>query len=619
MVNDSDNNGNSSFPIPLSNPKLTPSVNNHLTLPIDESDNTTSRIKEQYSQIVTNILNDNDKKIEKMTDLVEDSSYILVSSSLEKEHFVNSNFFKIIKTISTKSRNRQHSGIRWITTVKDKCDGNIIRLCLSYGIRIRHIDTIPSSFVISEKEALSSVSGIEDICVSKSIIYSNDQLHVKNFNSLFNKLWETGIDAEQKIESIEKGVEYADVEIISNPEESLKQVWKVIKEAKKEVSILFSTANAVLRQVRMGGLDFLKEIVFENENKNKNVEINMLIPFNKQIEDVIIGVKNAFPKIKIRTLTPEVQTNISMVLVDQKECLTLEVNDDAKNDSCYAVGTSIHYKNKSIVSCYNALFNSFWKQAILYEQLKEAHEKLKIHDKMQNEFTNVVAHELRTPIQPILGLTQLIKDQIKEDGDEKQKEIFDVIIRNSRRLQLLIGSILDVTKIEGNIFSLYKQKFSISELVVSIIQDYKNNLDNGKRIEFEYNDIDVEIYADRNRLCQVISNLISNSVKFIPNVGKIIISVEKEIDNGVDSKENEIVIVSVKDNGIGIDKEILPKLFEKFVSKSFQGTGLGLFISKKIVEAHGGRIWAENNENGKGATFIFSLPIEKEIIAPANG
>ncbi|MDP8907009.1 MAG: HAMP domain-containing histidine kinase [Thermoproteota archaeon] len=619
MVNDSDNNGNSSFPIPLSNPKLTPSVNNHLTLPIDESDNTTSRIKEQYSQIVTNILNDNDKKIEKMTDLVEDSSYILVCSSLEKEHFVNSNFFKIIKTISTKSRNRQHSGIRWITTVKDKCDGNIIRLCLSYGIRIRHIDTIPSSFVISEKEALSSVSGIEDICVSKSIIYSNDQLHVKNFNSLFNKLWETGIDAEQKIESIEKGVEYADVEIISNPEESLKQVWKVIKEAKKEVSILFSTANAVLRQVRMGGLDFLKEIVFENENKNKNVEINMLIPFNKQIEDVIIGVKNAFPKIKIRTLTPEVQTNISMVLVDQKECLTLEVNDDAKNDSCYAVGTSIHYKNKSIVSCYDALFKSFWKQAILYEQLKEAHEKLKIHDKMQNEFTNVVAHELRTPIQPILGLTQLIKDQIKEDGDEKQKEIFDVIIRNSKRLQLLIGSILDVTKIEGNIFSLYKQKFSISELVVSIIQDYKNNLDNGKRIEFEYNDIDVEIYADRNRLCQVISNLISNSVKFIPNVGKIIISVEKEIDNGVDSKENEIVVVSVKDTGIGIDKEILPKLFEKFVSKSFQGTGLGLFISKKIVEAHGGRIWAENNENGKGATFIFSLPIEKEIIAPANG
>ena len=612
MVDDSDNNGNSSFPIPLSNSKLTPSVNNYLPLPIDESDNTTtSRIKEQYSQIVTNILDDNDKKIEKLSDLVENSSYLLVLSSLEKEQFINSYFFNIIKTLSTKLRDGQHGGIRWITTVKDKGDGNIIRLCLSYGIRIRHIDTIPSSFVISEKEALSSVSGIDDICASKSVIYSNDQLHVNNFSSLFNKLWETGIDAEQKIASIEKGVEYTDVELISNPEESLKRVWKVIKEAEKEVSILFSTANAVLRQVRMGGLDFLKEIVFENENKNKNVEINMLIPFNKQIEDVIIGVKNAFPKIKIRTLTPEVQTNISMIVVDQKECLTLEVNDDTKKDSCYAVGTSIHYKNKSIVSCYNALFRSFWKQAVLYEQLKEAHEKLKIHDKMQNEFTNVVAHELRTPIQPILALTQLIKDKKKEDSDEKQKEMFDVIIRNSKRLQLLVESILDVTRIEGNIFSLYKQKFSISELAVSIIQDYINNFDSGKRIEFEYNNVDVEIYADRNRLCQVISNLISNSVKFIPNVGKIIITIEKEIDNRVNDIKNEIVIVSVKDTGIGIDKEILPKLFEKFVSKSFQGTGLGLFISKKIVEAHGGRIWAKNNEDGEGATFSFSLPVRQ--------
>lgn len=609
MVNDSDNNGNSSFPIPLSNPKLTPPVNNYLPLSIDESDNTTSRIKEQYSEIVTKILDDNDKKTEKVTELAENSSYLLVSSSLDKEQFVNSNFFKIIKTISTKLRNRQHRGIRWITTIKDKGDGKIIRLCLSYGISIRHIDTIPSSFVISEKEALTSISGIEDICVSKSIIYSNDQLPIKNFNSLFNKLWETGIDAEQKIASIEKGVEYTDVELISNPDESLKRVWKVIKEAKEEVLILFSTANAVLRQVRMGGLDFLKEVVFENENKGKNVEINMLIPFNKQIEDVIIGVKNAFPKIKIRTLTPEVQTNISMVLVDQKECLTLEVNDDTKNDSCYAVGTSVHYKNKSIVSCYNALFKSFWKQAILYEQLKAAHEQLKIRDKMQNEFTNVVAHELRTPIQPILGLTQLIKDQIKEDGDEKQKEMFDVIIRNSKRLQLLIESILDVTRIEGNIFSLYKKKFSLSALLVSIIQDYKNNSDNGKRIDFAYNDIDIEICADRNRICQVISNLISNSIKFIPNVGKIIITVEKKTDNGVDSKENGIVIVSVKDTGTGIDKEILPKLFEKFVSKSYQGTGLGLFISKKIVETHGGKIWAENNEDGKGATFSFALPL----------
>ncbi len=187
----------------------------------------------------------------------------------------------------------------------------------------------------------------------------------------------------------------------------------------------------------------------------------------------------------------------------------------------------------------------------------------------------------------------------------------DIIIRNTKRLQSLIESILDVTKIEGNMFVLCKEKFSLSGLILSIMQEYKNNLDKDKTIEFEYknDDIDIEIYGDRNRLYQGISKLISNSVKFIPKAGKITINIKKEIDDKYDNKSNEIAIISVKDTGIGIDMEILPRLFEKFVSNSFQGPGLGLYISRKMIEAHGGKIWAENNKDGKGATFSFSLPI----------
>ncbi|MDQ4073291.1 MAG: HAMP domain-containing histidine kinase [Thermoproteota archaeon] len=609
MVDDSHYGMTSTSSFPVS-PKLMPSSNN------DDSQLSTGGSKQDplnskgQCQIITKMLSDDNEKNKKIQEILQDSPFILICCSIQKDQFTNSSFFKIIKTISPTIRDRHYKGIRWITTIGDKDDINIARLCLSYGISIRHVDVIPSSFVVSDKESISSISSIEDISGIKSILFSNDPLHIQNFHNLFNTFWGKGIDAEQKISAIEKGVEHTDVEMISNPFESLARTWNIVKNAEDEILILFSTANAILRQVRMGGLDLLKETVSENESKNKNVEIRMLIPFSTKIEGIINTVKTNFPKIKIRMLTPEVQTNVSMVLADQKECLTIEVNDDTKSNSCNAIGTSIHYKNKPIVSCYHALFDSFWKQAILYEQLKEAHEQLQIHDKMQNEFINIVAHELRTPIQPILCLTQIIKNNLK-DTDEEQKSMFDVIIRNTKRLQLLIESILDITKIEGNMFVLSKEKFSMTRLILSMIQEYKNTLDKDKRIEFEYKneEIDIEIYGDRTRLSQLISNLINNSVKFIPKAGKITISIEKKIDNNDGNKNNEIVIISVKDTGIGIDNEILPRLFEKFVSNSFQGTGLGLYISRKIIEAHGGRIWAQNNNDGRGATFSFSLAI----------
>ena len=117
------------------------------------------------------------------------------------------------------------------------------------------------------------------------------------------------------------------------------------------------------------------------------------------------------------------------------------------------------------------------------------------------------------------------------------------------------------------------------------------------------------IEADKNRLSQVITNLISKSIKFIDRKGDIVISMDKRKRNGAGNKKNDAVIFSIRDNGMGIDKEIMPKLFTKFATKSFQGTGLGLYISKSIIEAHGGQIWAENNSDGKGATFSFSLPL----------
>lgn len=242
------------------------------------------------------------------------------------------------------------------------------------------------------------------------------------------------------------------------------------------------------------------------------------------------------------------------------------------------------------------------------KRLKTANEQLNIHDKMQKEFINITAHELRTPIQPILVLTQYIRNRTK---DKEQIELLDVIIKNTKRLKNLAEEILDVTRIERGVLSLTKERFCLDELIVDTIKELQNIIDINKKIKFEYgihSSDPVLIYADKSRIRQVLSNLISNSIKFVPKEGIISLRVERRKgDDGDNGKE--VVVVSIMDTGIGIDAAIIPKLFTKFASKSFQGTGLGLYISKNIVESHGGKIWAENNKDGKGATFSFSLPI----------
>ena len=179
---------------------------------------------------------------------------------------------------------------------------------------------------------------------------------------------------------------------------------------------------------------------------------------------------------------------------------------------------------------------------------------------------------------------------------------------NAKRLQRLTEDILDVTRIESQSLGLEKEKFILDDLVLSIVEEYKKQIehDNKVKIKLVYNPIEdnnIIIYADRFRITQVISNLIDNAIKFTEEKrgGTVSVNIKK--------KNDRWVIVSVKDTGIGIDSEIVPRLFTKFATKSFKGTGLGLFISKKIIEDHGGKIWAENNIDGKGATFDFSLPI----------
>jgi signal transduction histidine kinase len=226
--------------------------------------------------------------------------------------------------------------------------------------------------------------------------------------------------------------------------------------------------------------------------------------------------------------------------------------------------------------------------------LQQAIEQLKDHDRMQREFINVAAHELRTPTQAIIGYSDLFYLR-----PESREEAIKAITRNAERLESLTRDILDVARIEGHRLDLNKEKFDISEVVASAIDDTRRRVDDSN-IKFQYIPRKIVVEADRTRISQAVSNLLSNAVKFTKQ-GTVYIS--------TDIKDGQVV-VSVKDTGSGIDPEIMPKLFTKFTSKSQTGTGLGLFISKSIIEAHGGRIWAENNKDRKGATLAFRLPLE---------
>jgi two-component system sensor histidine kinase VicK len=480
--------------------------------------------------------------------------------------------------------------------------------------QVRHLDGIRTNFVVTDTEYTSSAI-MQQVNTHPECVYSNVRSIVEQQRYLFENLWNKAIPAERKISEIEEGVELEKTHVIQDPQIIQKLFVDMVKSAQHEVLFILPTVNAFLREHRMGIIQLLIQ-----EARERSVNARILTPTNDVIDNVLknMGIsyqegerKRNFDLRSINTSSEETAVStVTMVVVDKKESLVFEKTDDTKN-FIEAVGLATYSNSKPTVLSYVSIFESLWKQVDLYEQLKT-------HDKMQKEFINIASHEMKTPTQAIIGYADLIQKH-----PEKREDMMQAIARNAIRLQRLTNDILDVTRIDSNTLNLRKERFNLDNLIANVVQDYvgyieKENL-NLKLFHNFKQDINdpLPIDADRDRITQVISNLLNNAVKFTSKKTEGVISVSAEMKNS----NQEEVIVSIKDTGEGINPEIQPRLFTKFATRSFSGTGLGLYISKSIVEAHDGKMWAENNPDGVGATFTFTLPLsnKKEINSSRKG
>ena len=520
------------------------------------------------------------------------------------------------KEILGRYRQGKHKGIRWITSLKNKKDIDLVKSHIDDGVKIRHVkELLADSFALSDKSFLFTIENVEEGKKIANVLSSNDKLYLDHYDTIFETLWKKGIDIEERINDIEEG-HYVNVDLIPNPKESLIIFQELFYGIKSEVLLMLSSTNAFFR------IEHNKDFYACEKLTHRGITVKVLIPLKIDLLEKINQITLKYPKIEFRYIITHNEPFIGITVLDREKVLLLEIKNDTNKDYIESMGMTIFIESKSASLSYVSIFDSLWKQSEMYEQLKKAFLQLQIHEKMQRDFINVAAHELRTPIQPILGLSKIVKNKI---NDNEQKDLLDIVIKNANRLKRLTEDILDVTRIEGNKLYLKKESVCLWELLHSIIKELGHILKNDNKntefkLYFKNIDLNTTFIADKNRIAQVISNLIDNSIKFISTesekdgIGGIIsIIVEKTKINSNSNKDNthkiiNEIIISIKDNGKGIDPEIYPRLFTKFASKSFQGTGLGLYISKNIVKAHGGKIWGKNNEDGKGATFGFSLP-----------
>jgi two-component system, OmpR family, sensor histidine kinase VicK len=564
--------------------------------------------------------------------------------------------------------------LRYVTEIT-KDNINYVKELITFS-EIRHLDGLKGNFEIADEKEYVAVATLHKAQSMPQLIFSNVPEIVEQQQFIFDSFWNRAIPAEQKIKEIEEGIVPPITTVFSDYKAALEKEFDMIKNATKEIQILYSTVNAFHLQAHSSILQLLKNMA----EQYKDLKIRILTPIDSSIKQFLSlhFLDKYYSNIQIQDIAPSFNIKIKTLVVDRKESLVMELKHMREEKVTASIGFSIYSNSEPTVLSYASIFEVLYNQSILFQQLKQ-------EDNIKSEFINVAAHELRTPIMPILNGMEIMEEKLGERKEEFKREM-DIITRNALRLQTLAESILQVSRIESGSFSINIQNdidihFLISQVIEDIEKKYAYT-DKVNRVSIiflphvekreekekkENNNQNSSFYidCDSQKISQVIFNLLDNAMKFTAE-GKIIVSttineLANSIDNNLSSNPDDdsqkyydgnntyhknknkdnfegtdkdytingnrngnrnSITVTVQDTGIGINPNIKDKLFEKFATKSKQGTGLGLYLSKKIIEAHGGIIWFEDSNGNKninlyydnqkqimGTIFRFTLPI----------
>jgi signal transduction histidine kinase len=532
---------------------------------------------------------------------------------------------------------------------------------------IRHLEGMKGNFEVADEKEYVAVATLHKTQPIPQLIFSNVPEIVEQQQFVFDSFWDKAIPSEERIREIEKGIVSPVTIILNDYKKSETKEFDMIRQAKKEIQIIYSTANAFHLQEKSGTLELLKEM----SDQQRNLKINMLVPIDLTVKNSLslaLLTSTINNNIQIQDITPSIDIKIKSLVVDKKDCLIMEIKkleeeEEEEKITNPPIGFSIYSNSIPTVLSYCSIFEMISNQSILAQQLKHEGE-------IKDDFINTAAHELRTPTQAITGYSEMndelfdiiLQNRQKMTDEElsriivKLRDHHEKISRNASRLNILTNNLLDVARFESNNSGdiiLQKEKVDLVKEIDEIIEGQfsQKTREKGIKMNFINNSLGEHcwVYSDRLRLNQILVNLIDNAVKFTKkddsinilirdsdefdltlnqteldetnhvaeennnsrNMSDDLILQEKISNEGGRKKmekEEEMIYIGISDTGKGISSKILPKLFEKFTTDSDFGTGLGLYITKRLVEAHGGRIWAFNNNDGIGSTFVFSLP-----------